>query len=105
MQSPTFPRGRLQPYAGVGPAIFITKLEDQEADPNSNLGSKTTAAGGVQALAGVKVFITKQLSLFAEYKFTHHTADFGGTSPLLAAAGSQGFNVNHFVGGLAWHFY
>jgi opacity protein-like surface antigen len=105
LQSPTFPRGRLQPYAGVGPAIFITKLEDQEAAPNSNLGSKTTAAGGVQVLAGVKFFIINKLSLFTEYKFTHHTAEFGGTAQLLTAAGSQAFNVHHFYGGLAWHFY
>ena len=79
LQGPDFPRGRLQPYIGAGPALFVTSIEDTrpKSDPNS-LGSKSLTFGGFHLLAGVKFFLLKQLSLFAEYKFTHFTADLSG---------------------------
>ena len=32
LQGPEFPRGRLQPYLGVGPALFVTSIEDTRPD-------------------------------------------------------------------------
>jgi hypothetical protein len=57
LQGPAFPRGRVQPYLGVGPALFVTSIEDTRptSDPNS-LGSKSLTFGGFHVLAGVKFF-------------------------------------------------
>jgi opacity protein-like surface antigen len=116
LQGPDFPRGRVQPYIGVGPALFITSIEDTrpDRDPNS-LGSKSLTFGGFQILGGVKFFLLKKLSLFAEYKFTHFTADLSGvpgggqsaTGSLatFSLSATQNINASHFYGGLAYHFY
>jgi Outer membrane protein beta-barrel domain len=112
LKSPDFPRGRIQPYIGIGPGLFITTIDDQQPDPTLNIGSQTLSIGGLQALAGAKFFIFKNLSLFAEWKFTHHTSaisglgvDVPGNVFNFAFTGTQEFNVNHFYGGLAYHFY
>ena len=117
LQGPEFPRGRLQPYLGVGPALFVTSIEDTRptSDPNS-LGSKSLAFGGFHVLAGVKFFLLKQLALFAEYKFTHFTADLSGVSGSgrsstnqstanFSLSATQNIDGSQFYGGLAYHFY
>ena len=117
LKGPSFPRGRLQPYIGVGPALFITSIEDTRPDSNVNsLGSKTLTFGGFQVLGGVKFFLLKNLSLFAEYKFTYFTADLsgvprGGTNQAsggvanFSLSATQNIDASHFYGGLAYHFY
>src|SRR5262249_9061739 len=117
LQSPVFPRGRLQPYIGIGPALFITSIEDTRPDSDVNsLGSKTLTFGGFQVLGGVKFFLLKKLALFAEYKFTHFTADLSGvpgggqsaTSSVAASfslSATQNIDASHFYGGIAYHFY
>jgi opacity protein-like surface antigen len=117
LRSPDFPRGRLQPYLGIGPALFITSLEDTRPDSDVNsLGSKTLTFGGFQVLGGVKFFLQKKLSLFAEYKFTRFIADLsgvpgGGQSATGSVAASfslsatQPIAASHFYGGISYHFY
>jgi opacity protein-like surface antigen len=113
LQGPDFPRGRLQPYIGAGPALFVTSIEDTGVNGAANsLGSKSLTFGGFQVLGGVKFFLLKNLSLFAEYKFTHFTADLsgvpgGGTNlnPGFSLSATQHIDGSHFYGGLAYHFY
>jgi hypothetical protein len=102
-----FPRGRLQPYLGLGPAIFITSWDDQESNPALNIGSDTVVNGGLQFLAGVSYFIRERVSAFAEYKFTHHVTQIGGLAEgqTFSIVGSQPFNVSHFTIGVNYHFY
>ena len=117
LQGPDFPRGRLQPYIGAGPALFFTSIEDTRPNSDTNsLGSKSLTFGGFQLLGGVKFFLLKNLSLFAEYKFTHFTADLGGVPACGTSAtcsgianfslsATQNIDGSHFYGGLAYHFY
>lgn len=103
------PLDRFQPYWGAGPAIFMTRFKDTGRDGVSIVippGQKDTDTRvGVQALAGLKFFVTAHIALFAEYKFTSHTLDvrlhdeFLGRTDVTAR-----LKVHHAVGGLAYHF-
>lgn len=117
LKSPEFPRGRLQPYLGLGPAIFITSWDDQESDTDLNIGSETVVNGGLQFMAGASFFIREAISVFAEYKFTHHVTQIGGIAAEdrdgdgfteivnISLVGNQPFNVSHFTFGVTYHFY
>ncbi|MDK2741292.1 MAG: hypothetical protein NDI90_00120 [Nitrospira sp. BO4] len=86
-----------QVYAGAGPAIFFAQTSNQFGRSTDN------AEVGVNALAGLKYFVHRNVSIFGEYKFNYAGFDFSqlqGTT-----AGVQGnYKASHFVGGLAVHF-
>jgi opacity protein-like surface antigen len=104
-QSPDFPQGRLQPYAGVGIGAFIATFKA----PSRNLDvpvtvSDTDVKPGFQAMAGTRFFLTRHIAVFGEYKFTQ-TADF--TFNLISGQGTaQGiptFEVDKFKFNLTTH--
>src|SRR5574341_125064 len=59
-----YPGYRLQPYVGVGPAVFFASLKGPAAPP----GQSGTAIG-LNAEAGVRYFITRHWSLSSEGKY------------------------------------
>jgi opacity protein-like surface antigen len=65
-----FPQGRLQPYVGIGGGAFIARLSTRTSpfDENKDIAD-TDVQPGVQALAGLRWFLTRNVALFAEYKF------------------------------------
>lgn len=126
LKTPEFPRGRLQPYLGIGPAIFITSWDHQPFGADSamqmrnDLGSETVVNGGLQFLVGVSYFIIEKVAAFAEYKYTHHVTQIGGTTrggitvPTdggnievfpQTLVGNQPFNISHLTFGVTYHFY
>jgi opacity protein-like surface antigen len=56
-----YPGNRLQPYIGVGPALFFGTLKGPSAPP----GQSATSIG-FNAEAGVRYFLTRQWALFGE---------------------------------------
>ena len=95
--TPDLPNGRWYPYLGVGggPDIARATLEGSSS-------TDTTAA--LEVLGGVQFFLTRHLAVFAEYKFTHASHTFTFTGPTYHETDTGTGNVNHVVGGLAWHF-
>ncbi len=96
------PNGRWHPYLGIGGAAEIARAKQVLGGAKD---ADTSAA--FQALAGLKVFLTKNIGLFTEYKFTHagHTFTFpGGTPSRIPVAEDITLNVHHVVGGIAVHF-
>jgi opacity protein-like surface antigen len=79
LPSDEYPRGRLQPYAIVGPAIFIANAQD--SGTFGPRGRDASDAGvGFLIGPGIGWFLTPQVMLFTEYRFVHAgpTFDFSG---------------------------
>lgn len=90
----------LQVYAGAGPAIFFAETSNQFGN------SSEKGEVGVNALAGLKYFVHRNVAIFGEYKFNYAGFDFQQFQSTAAAAqGITGnYKASHFVGGLAVHF-
>ena len=118
-----YPLGkRMHLYLGAGPSVVWTRAKNVcSGFPGSDTqicgGTDTNTSVGVQALAGVRFFITKQLAVFGEYKFKHWTADFSfsgnatqdlGTFQVAEKTQTRitdlDFNVQMFSIGLSFHF-
>ncbi|MGH3118064.1 MAG: outer membrane protein [Gaiellales bacterium] len=69
------PRGVLQPYIGVGAPIFITTVTPRSTAQFRNHDGETDISFGYKAAGGVAVWLSKNLGLFGEYRFTHTTTD------------------------------
>jgi opacity protein-like surface antigen len=92
-----FPEGdpmrRAYFYLGGGPAILAVRME-------RGGGSDDATDFGLHALAGFKVFLSPNIALFAEYKFTFAEVTFdiiGGTEDI-------DLKINQVYGGIAYHF-
>ena len=113
LKSAAYPRGRLQPYAGVGPGAFVTtakiKLKDVGASENFsdtqvNLG--VDVRGGVNFHFAPPNFPGESLAIFLEYRFTHFEPsdfkdDIAGVPSELEA---DQLDTHHIVVGLGWYF-
>ena len=114
LQEPGYPlERRLHLYLGVGP-LFVWARGQSGSAPTG--GEKdTTFSVGVQALTGIKYFITKNLAVFGEYKFKHWDPGrfkficrlefcLGGSVDRIDEFDPDSLNVNVFNMGLAFHF-
>lgn len=97
-----FPRGRLEPYLGAGPGIFISNVDGSIG--NQNNISDTSVDLGVDIRAGAAYRITETISAFAEYRFTHVRPEFSLESGGLTTTSKASFNTHHFVGGIGFRF-
>ncbi len=68
-----YPGHRLQPYVGVGPALYFARLKGPEAPP----GQSATAIG-LNAEVGARYYITRNWALVGEMQY--HRARLGYTS-------------------------
>jgi opacity protein-like surface antigen len=94
------PFGRLQPYAGIGPA-FIVLYEDVDSAKNF----------GLDVMAGVRYMITKHISTFVEYKFNYQWGVEIESHAFYLPNGTVGrgtanldFATQKVVAGLAYHW-
>ncbi|MBW3624788.1 MAG: outer membrane beta-barrel protein [Armatimonadetes bacterium] len=67
--TPSFPRGRLQPYVGVGPAYYIHHPENR-VNGIPNRQEYKPGGLGWQAQGGVRYGVSKRLTLFTEGKYS-----------------------------------
>jgi opacity protein-like surface antigen len=117
LAGPTYPRGRLQPYVGVGAGAFIARLATTTSpfDVNKEIAD-TDVQPGIQALVGSRWFLTRNIALFAEYKYLQTEtfsftfresgtiAAFGGL-PFTETARDRADITSHlFYGGLGFHW-
>ena len=92
-----YPGARWQPYVGLGLAYVNAKLSDEGF-------TVSDSAPGVNLLAGVKVFVTRDLSVFAEGKYTYSSFQFEDAG--VVGAGIKGvYSVPGVMVGIAWHFH
>ena len=87
-----YPGKTFQPYAGVGLGVFFAKATFQGQ-------SDSDTVPGLNALAGLRVFATDHVAIFAEYKYNRAAFSFPN------AIGFEGdYSANIFMGGLSYHF-
>jgi hypothetical protein len=77
--SPEFPRGRVQPYLGVGPGFFVTDVKvDAPALGERRSDSQLEVGGDVRA--GITFMITPGIGIFTEGRYTFFSTNPGGRS-------------------------
>ena len=91
--SPEFPRGRLQPYVGIGPSFVYSKSKDGTA-------SDTSFDVGFDLRMGVTWMLTRNIGLFGEYRFSYVQPGYD----LNGEHVEPEFSVNHLAVGLAFRF-
>ena len=107
MVSPAFPKGQLQPYVAVGPALFIVNTKDFG---NLGLGtqSESDTTVGVKAAGGLTWLFTKNIGVFGEYRCTHFHADQESidvvTGATVSAKTSNSLSTHQVVGGVTFRF-
>ena len=82
---------------GAGLGLFFARASSAGSSASDN------AAPGLNALAGVRYYITRGVAVFGEYKYNRVNLDFdnlGGTGAGLSGT----YSVSHVVGGLSFHF-
>jgi opacity protein-like surface antigen len=64
------PYGRLQPYIGAGLGAYVATMHTRTSPFDNNTRvNDTDVKPGVQALGGLKLFLLRNVALFAEYRF------------------------------------
>jgi opacity protein-like surface antigen len=113
--SEDFPRGRYQPYVGAGLGAFIARLSTTTTplDVNKDIHDTDTRLGG-QFLGGVRVLVTHNIGVFAEYKYVMtQTFDFefkvpgtvfGGVPVTETARDRTELSGHHFTAGVSFHW-
>jgi opacity protein-like surface antigen len=96
-----FTRGRLQPYVGVGPSLFINNVSGSIGFQESN---DTSTDIGLDLRLGAAFLIETNWSAFIEYRFTHVSPTwdvkvFGGSVPA-----STTFDTHHVIFGMGYRF-
>jgi len=70
-----YPGTRAEPYAGLGLAVAHTHFHNASVDSSA-------LTPGINAMAGVRVFVTPRVALFGEFKYVAipnmHFSDIGG---------------------------
>ncbi len=95
---------RLQPYIAVGPGIFFARISDPSLT-SDNTQSSTNI--GLNAQAGLRYYITRHFTVFAEGKYNHVRFHFDETPPgsnfnLFGFNGT--YNMYHVAFGLSYNF-
>ena len=71
LKSAEFPSGEWQPYAGVGPGFFMSKLKSKASNEKYD---ETDI--GLDARCGLKKYLVPNFGLFLEYRYTQFSPEF-----------------------------
>jgi opacity protein-like surface antigen len=93
-----YPGRTIQPYVGVGIGAGIAHIGD-----TALVQSGTDVAAAWNVLLGLRAFVTPQIAVFTEYKYTGATFHFDeGLRDLGGFSGN--YRAQHILGGLSYHF-
>jgi opacity protein-like surface antigen len=95
-----YPGERFQPYAGVGMGVFFARVHDGGSGESS---SDTKV--GLNTQLGLRVLVTKHVSVFGEWKYNRASLNFSDSTPTAATGGLKGDYSAHILAfGLGYHF-
>jgi opacity protein-like surface antigen len=108
-KSENFPKGKLQPYAGVGPGYFFTssRVNFRPALQDSVSGSSDEI--GFDVRAGLSWQFHKHWAIFGEYRYTDVKIDLKQEDYLAIFSGTDEstkthLKSNHFLAGISYRF-
>jgi opacity protein-like surface antigen len=93
-----YPGTTFQPYLGLGPGILIARL-----GRSVETESDTQVSVGFNFLTGVRAFVTPNVALFTEYKFTDAKFDFNGAFGSFGGFNST-YRTHQLFVGVSYHF-
>jgi opacity protein-like surface antigen len=104
-----FPKGRIQPYVGIGPGFFYSYSEADFQPEFSDTVSGFSLDMGVDARAGIAWQFHKHMALFGEYRYTNFRVDLETTSLLYGLGGTRDtietrMSTDHFLMGISYRF-
>jgi opacity protein-like surface antigen len=104
-----YPGATLQPYIGIGPALFITDVEvDIELSGQAETFSESRVDIGLDSRAGLAWKVYKHIAVFSEYRFTYYQAEYkesvrsGGTKTHVEIETDN--KVHHILLGVSYRF-
>ncbi len=93
-----YPGRTFQPYVGAGIGAGIAHI-----GKTSTVQSDTNVAAAWNVLFGLRAFVTPNIAVFGEYKYTGASLKFDGAfGPDGGFAGN--YRAQHLLGGLSYHF-
>jgi opacity protein-like surface antigen len=93
-----YPGVTYQPYLGLGPGILIARLSRSvETEPD------TQVSIGFNFLTGIRAFVTPNVALFTEYKFTDAKFGFNGAFGSFGGFDST-YRAHQLFAGVSYHF-
>lgn len=104
LTSVEFPKGRLQPYAGIGPGLFISSIKVDLLPEVPAQFSDTSIDLGLDGRAGIAWLFAKNTAVFAEYRFTHVSPRFEDRPADLKTRVDVDLNTHHFLVGISFRF-
>ena len=90
---------RLQPYIAVGPGIFFARIQDPSLTSDN---TQSSTDFGLNAQAGLRYYITRHVTVFAEGKYNHVRFHFTETPNLFGF--NSTYNMFHVAFGLSYNF-
>ena len=103
------PKRRFQPYVGIGPALFVSKMKftvdlSELSSGGTGTFNDTSFDVGLDARAGLAVAWYGNTGIFAEYRFTHHSAEFDDTLAGVKVDVETDSNTHHLMVGISYRF-
>lgn len=89
-----YPGETFQPYIGIGGGANVAGLSES---PNTYF-SDVAVAPSLNALAGLRIFLSERVALFGEYKYNRSTFKFSDNEF------QSNYQTSMFMGGLSFHF-
>ncbi len=89
--------GAFEPYAGVGPGVFFSRLSD-------GTDSSSSTDIGLNAQLGLRYRVTTNLALFGEWKFNHANLSHSNFLGVNGFDVSADYNAHNLVFGVGYHF-
>ncbi len=93
-----YPGATFQPYLGIGPGILIARLSQSPTTQQD-----TQVSIGFNFLTGIRAFVTSNVALFTEYKYTD--AKFGFDDAFSSFGGFDStYRAHQLSLGVSYHF-
>jgi opacity protein-like surface antigen len=104
LKSDEFPHGRIQPYLGGGPGLFVTYLATDLGAELGGPANDTSVDIGFDVRGGIAFQITREFAIFTEYRFTRVSPEWDLRVLDLDAKAETDLNTHSMSVGVSFRF-